>query len=183
MLLRKLSNPGAVRNYDFMSCRGLWFLCREWTLLHHAAMHEWGDVCKLLVEKYNCEQTTVDDDGMSRLHIACLCGSENSWSVKYLITLLSVLRQNNDKDTQGGCTPLHYACEWGMILGSCSVIEILLENNAANITEVDKAGCTPLELLCKHPRIYRPGSLCFKLVGKNMGGVFTPIKVWDIYAL
>ena len=33
------------------------------TLLHHAASNGWVDVCKLLVDEYKCDPTTVDDLG------------------------------------------------------------------------------------------------------------------------
>ena len=117
--------------------------------MHHAARRGWGDVCKLLVEKYNFEPTAVDGNGMSPLHIACQYGRKNS--VKYLVTLPSVLSKINDKDTTYGRTSLHLAGQWGVILGSGSVIEILLETNAVNTTEVDKDGLTPLEILSNHP--------------------------------
>ena len=120
-----------------------------WTLIHHAAYHGWGDVCKLLVEKYNCEPTAVSDSGKSPLHIACWFGQEKS--VKYLVTLPSVLRRINDKDPINGRTPLQLACKWGLVLGSGSVIKILLETNAVSITEVDKYGQTPLQVLFSHP--------------------------------
>ena len=141
-LLPKLSNPETFR----VSCKiweGLSLKLSDWTLLHHAAWHGWEDVCKLLVEKYNCDPTTVDDYGLSPLHVACDSGCETS--VKYLLTLPSVLRRINDKDTLHGCTPLHYAC----LRSHKSVIEILLETNAVKITEVDENGRTPVEI-CVH---------------------------------
>ena len=133
-LLPKLSNPGTV-----IDSRDEWMGC---TLTHHAARQGWGDVCKLLVEKYNCEPTAVDNSGRSPLHIACWCGCEES--VKYLVTLPTVLRRINDKDTTYGHTPLHWACFWSR----CGpVVEILLETSRVNITVEDEDGRTPLELL------------------------------------
>ena len=139
-LLPKLANPGTVRDSRLLFS-GL-------TLVHYAAWYGWGDVCKLLVEKYNCEPTAVDDYGRNPLHIACQLGGGEDL-LKYLTTLPSVLRRINDRDTDGR-TPLHYACKWSTMFGSCSVVEILLETNAVNITEVDKDGCTPLELVAKY---------------------------------
>ena len=74
-LLPKLSNPETVIDSYWDSS----------TLMHHAARHGWGDVCKLLVEKYNCEPTAVNYRHWSPLHFACWGGKENL--VKYLITL------------------------------------------------------------------------------------------------
>ena len=62
--------------------------------------------------------------------------------MKYLVTL--PLRRINDKDTRDCRTPLHCACWY---CSTSSVIEILLETNAVNISEVDNYGLTPLELL------------------------------------
>ena len=140
-LLPKLSNPATVRDTRL--------LFSGFTLVHHAAGNGWGDVCKLLMEKYNCEPTAVDDNGMSPLHIACCFGRVEL--VKYFVTLPSVLRRINDQDTCVGRTPLHWAC-WKSHVGS--VIEILLETNAVNITKVDNAGRTPLELLSKYTYIW-----------------------------
>ena len=136
-LLPKLSNPRTVRDSrSFFS---------GFTLVHHAAWNGWGDVCKLLVEEYNCEPTALDDHWRSPLHIACWRGSEKS--VNYLVTLPSVLRRINDNDATRHYTPLHWACEWNH---DDSVIKILLETNAVNINEVDKAGRTPLEVLSNY---------------------------------
>ena len=138
-LLPKLSNPETVID----SCNsGI-------KLIHLAALRGWGDVCKLLVEEYNCEPTAVDDEGRNPLHVACRYGIEES--VKYLVTLPSVLRRINDKDPLNGYTPLHFACMWGVVNGSGSVIEILIETDAVNITQEDKYGYTPMEILSKHP--------------------------------
>ena len=149
-LLPKLSNPETVHDHETRyiivdHLRRLFWTCESSTLLHYAAHHRWGNVCKLLVEKYNCEPTAVDDSGRSPLHIACMFGCEKS--VKYLVTLPSVLRRINDKDTIRGQTPLHLACKW---CSFCCVIEILLETNAVNITIEDRYGRTPLELLSKY---------------------------------
>ena len=146
-LLPKLSNPETVRvscTYMLLFCTGM---CKmkisDWTLLHQAAWYGWEDVCKLLVEKYNCDPTAVDDHGTRPLHVACRSGSETS--VKYLITLPSVLRRINDNDTNGR-TPLHWAC-----LGSHhSVIEILLETNAVKMTEEDEDGRTTLKVMSNY---------------------------------
>ena len=136
-LLPKLSKPETVRDSDDHGA----------TLVHHAAHQGWGEVCKLLVEKYNCDPTAVDDLGVSPLHTACFLGRENS--VKYLVTLPSVLRRINDKDKNFGFTPLHWACWCDETRGS--VIGILLETNAVNIKEVDHNGRTPLEVLSRRP--------------------------------
>ena len=126
-LLPEFSNPETFRNIHWKHWRDLGFERRNWTLLHHAAWSGWEDVCKLLVEKYNCDPTAVDECGTSPLHVACDFGRETS--VKYLVTLPSVLRRINDKDTVHRRTPLDYAC-----LGSRrSVTEILLETNAVKI--------------------------------------------------
>ena len=115
---------------------------KGWTLLHHAAANGWEDVCKLLVEKYNCEPTAVADNGWSPLHVACFFGKEVV--VKYLVSLPSVLRNIDDKDND--ChTPLYWAC----YSGKFAVVEILLQTNYVNITEEDKHGHTPFELLSK----------------------------------
>ena len=135
-LLPKLNNTKALTDshYDRTG----------WTALHHAAYHGWGDICKLVVEKYNCEPTAVNGFGRSPLHIACQFGKETS--VKYLVTLPSVLKRINEKDNSGR-TPLHWACWWGTY---GSVIEILLETNVVNVAEVDEDGHTPLEILSEY---------------------------------
>ena len=53
-LLEELSNPQTFIDIYFGG----------WTLMHHAAWNGWEDVCKLLVEKYNCDPTAVDDYGI-----------------------------------------------------------------------------------------------------------------------
>ena len=131
MLLPNLSSPQTVR--DSLYLEGA-------TLVYHAARNGWDDVCKLLVDDYNCSPTTVNDYGSSPLHEACLCGREAT--VKYLLTLPSVLRRINDK-TNDGNTALHLACGYGNI----AVIETLLETNSVNITEENNDGLTPIELL------------------------------------
>ena len=132
-LLQKLSNPQTVINSRY-SCAGT-------ILIHAVARRGWEDVCKVLAEEYNYEPTAVDDCGRSPLHIACEYGNEEL--VKYLVTLPSVLRRINDKDRLGR-TPLHHACQTST---ASSVIETLLETNAVNISEVDKDGLTPWEMV------------------------------------
>ena len=131
-LLPKLRSPESIRD----SGEG-WEGC---TLLHHAVYHGWEDVCELLVEQYNCDPTIVSDSGNSPLHIASACGKKAS--VKYLLSLPSVLRRIKDKDNEGD-TPLHLAC----LYGEFAVIEILLETNSVNITEENNLGLTPVEML------------------------------------
>ena len=133
-LLPKLSNPQTVID----SRRD------GWTLMHLTACHGWEDVCKLLVEKYNCEPAAVDYYGRSPLHVACGSGCEAS--LKYLVNLPSVFRGINDKDTTHGLTPLHWAC----LRSHSSVIDLLLETNAVKINEEDKKGRTPIELFGMH---------------------------------
>ena len=141
-LLPKLSNPGTVRDSRYISQPLYELYCRNWTLLHYAAWNDQEDVCKLLVEKYNCDPTDVDDDSRSPLHVACEYRCETS--VKYLVTLPSVLRRINDKDYYR--TPLHWAC----LRSHISVIETLLETNAVKINEEDRDGCTPVEAFGLH---------------------------------
>ena len=135
-LLPKLRNPKSIRE----SRRRSWDGC---TLVHYATIHGWEDICKLLVEKYKCEPTAVDSSGMSPLHVACLLGKEAS--LKYLISLPSVLRRIDDKDSSGR-TPLHWACH----CHNFALVEILLETTSVNITKEDKSGCTPFKILSKY---------------------------------
>ena len=134
MLLPKLRSPESTRN---SYCR--W---EGSTLLHFAVRRGWEDVCKLLVEKYNCRPTTVNDDDQSPLHVACLLGNEAI--VKYLLTIPSVLRRINDKDNRGQ-TPLLLAC----LRREFAIAVILIETNLVNITEENTFGRTPFEILCK----------------------------------
>ena len=57
-------------------------------LLHYAVQHGWADVCRTLIEQYNCNARETDQDGFSVLHSACLYGHPSV--VKYLLTLKSV---------------------------------------------------------------------------------------------
>ena len=134
-LLPKLRSPETITQSSHV-----W---KGYKLVHLAARNGWEDVCKLLVEKYNCEPTTVDDTGMSPLHFACQCGDEAS--VEYLLSLPSVLRGIRAKDTRG-YTPLHLACR----MSNFAVVEILLETDSAIITEQDKYGRTPFEILLRY---------------------------------
>ena len=131
-LLSKLPSPETITD-----SRDFW---KGPTLVHHAARHGWEDVCKLLVEKYNCQPTTVDDGGYSPLHVACFSGKKAV--VKYLLSLPSILRRTNDKNNFGR-TPLHLVCFWRKI----AIVEILLETNLANVAEEDEFGLTPFEFL------------------------------------
>ena len=131
-LLPKLHSPETVVD----SCVP-W---KGYTLLHHAADNGWEDVCKLLVEKCKCDPTSVDHYGQSPLHIACWLGS--AASVKYLLSLPSVLREIDAKD-KFGRTPLNFAC----MCKRFAAIESLLETNSVNLTEMDKFGYTPFEIL------------------------------------
>ena len=142
-LLPMLTNPETFRRRHWTQWLALKWNQKDWTLLHYAAWHGWEDVCKLLVEKYNCDPTAVDDCGTSPLHVACIPGHEAA--VNYLVTLPSVLRKINNKDTIRGRTPLHYAC----LRSHHLVIEILLETNAVKINQEDKDGHTPFEI-CIH---------------------------------
>ena len=131
-LLPQLRNPETIRD----SREG----CQGFTLVHHAAYNGWADVCKLLVDEHKCDPTTVDDDGWSPLHDAIAFGRQAT--VKYLISLPSVLRGINNKNNNGD-TPLHLACRYG----NFATIEILLETNSVNITEENNKGLTPIEML------------------------------------
>ena len=129
-LLPKLRSPETIRD---SSCYG-------YTLVHYAARHGWEDVSKLLIEAYKVSATAVNDNDRSPLHRACSHGNEAT--VKYLLSLPSVLRTINDTDILD-YTPLHHACREGRF----AVIEILLETNSVNITEENNKGLTPIELL------------------------------------
>ena len=129
-LLPKLRSPDTIRNRSLVDA----------TLVHHAASNDWQDVCKLLVEEYNCQPTSVSDSLSSPLHYAYSYGNEAT--VKYLLSLPSVLRTINDKNKWGN-TPLHNACGNGHF----AVIEILLESNSVNITEENDEGLTPIDML------------------------------------
>ena len=89
------------------------------TLVHDAAWHGWDDVCKLLVEKYDCDPTAKDGLGKTPLHLACRKGQVSS--VNYLLTLPKVLSTINDMDDDGH-TPLHIAYYFSRM----PVVEILL---------------------------------------------------------
>ena len=162
-LLPKLRRPETIRE----SRRGSWDGC---TLVHYATIHGWEDVCKLLVEKYNCKPTTVDDSGMSPLHVACLLGKEAS--LKYLLSLPSVLRRIDDKDSLGR-TPLHWAC----YCHNFALVEILLGTSSVNITKEDKSGCTPFKILSKYGysglnRVGNKVDWSTQLQGKSFFNVF-----------
>ena len=131
-LLPRLRSPESIR-----SSRNGWKGC---TLVHYAACHDWDDVCKLLVEQYNCDPTTVSNHVVSPLHTACVYGSVAS--IKYLLSLPSVLRNVNDKSACGN-TPLHYACLYQRL----TVIEILLNTSSVNVIEKNNEGLTPIEML------------------------------------
>ena len=60
----------------------------HYTLLHHAAECGWADVCRTLVEEYQCKADAMNDCGRSVLHIAC--GQSQPSVVKYLLTFKSV---------------------------------------------------------------------------------------------
>ena len=74
-------------------------LSRCFTLLHHAAKRGWPEVCRTLVEDYDCNALDTDDDGRSVLHTACVAGHPSV--VKYLVTLKSVSATVSDKDHYG----------------------------------------------------------------------------------
>ena len=76
-----------------------------YTLLHHAAKCDWPDVCRTLVEEYDCNALDADDEGRSVLHIACAAGHPSV--VKYLQTLKSVPATVSDKD-HDGLTPMEW---------------------------------------------------------------------------
>ena len=131
-LLPKLRSPETIRD-----SRRWWEGC---TLVHYAARYGWADVSKLLIEEYNLEPTAVDDNGSSPLNYASAWGLKAS--VKYLLSLPSVLKTINDKDKWGD-TPLHYACRYGCL----AVIELLLEIKSVNIAEKNNRGIAPVDML------------------------------------
>ena len=135
-LLPKLRNPESVRDNSHLGWKGC-------TLVHRAARRDWDDVCKLLVEQYNCDPTTESDRLVSPLHTACDYGSVAS--IKYLLSLPSVLRRINDKSVDGN-TPLHCAC----LNDNLATTEILLNTNSVNITEKNNEGLTPIEMLHRY---------------------------------
>ena len=137
-LLPKLRSPETIRN-----CCYPW---RGYTLVHHAAWNGWEDVCKLLVEKYNCEPTAVDADGSSPLHVACAFCFGNEAVVKYLVSLPSVLRRINEKDNYSR-TSLYTVCSQDNL----AILEILLETNLVNIAEGNTLGrMTPFQILSEY---------------------------------
>ena len=71
--------------------------CR--TLLHHAARCGWLDICRTLVEDYDCNPLGCNDEGWSVLHIACWNGFPPV--VKYLVTLKSVSATVSDRNRYG----------------------------------------------------------------------------------
>ena len=136
-LLPKLRSPETIRDSRYAARR-------RYTLVHYAVRCGWEDVCKLLVEKYNCDPTAVDDNRCSPLHVACFYGKEAV--VKYLVSLPSVLRRINDKDDIGH-TPLHEAC----LNQNLGVVEILFETNSVNILEKNAfSGDFTFEMLSKY---------------------------------
>ena len=134
-LLPKLHNPDTVVDSRTP--------LEGYRLTHHAVWNGWDDVCKLLVETYECDPTSVNSCGRSPLHIACLSGHEAS--AKYLLSLPSVLSRINDRDSLG-CTPSHYAHH----IDNLGVFEVLLETNSVNFTQEDGRGITPFELLSNY---------------------------------
>ena len=112
------------------------------TLIHHAAKNGWADICKLLVEHYDCDPLIPDKEGANALHWACSVGSVPT--VEYLLSLSDVQMRINDKD-ENGDTPLHSACAFARL----PVIEILLMEDFVDITEVDDCGRIPIERLTK----------------------------------
>ena len=83
---------------------------RTWgyTLLHHAAQCGWPDLCRILVEQYQCRADDSDDDGHSVLHVACQFGHVSV--VQYLLTLESVLATVSDRD-RSGLTSMEWVTE------------------------------------------------------------------------
>ena len=80
----------------------------RFTLLHHAAKCGWTDVCRTLVEDYQCNVEDTDADGCSVLHIACEAGHPSV--VKYLLTLRSVSATASAKNYYGS-TPMELVTE------------------------------------------------------------------------
>ena len=76
-----------------------------YTLLHHSAYCGWPDVCRTLVEDYDCNDVDTDDYGRSVLHTSCEAGHLSV--LKYLLTLKSVSAIASDRDRS--CrTPMEY---------------------------------------------------------------------------
>ena len=94
-LLPHVHQPHLIRDKNLIS--------PGYTLLHHAAKCGWLDVCRTLVEDYDCNPLDTDDRGMSVLHIACWFNRPSI--VRYLLTLKSVPATVSDRD-HDGLTPM-----------------------------------------------------------------------------
>ena len=62
------------------------------TLLHLSALNGWCDITELLATKFQCDPFSVDDEGFSVLHYACMSG--NLDVVKYLVQNLALDPEN-----------------------------------------------------------------------------------------
>ena len=97
-LLSSVNQPNTIRSTDDFGD-----LPSGSTLLHYAARRGWSDVCRTLVEQYQCRVDETDDAGSNALHTACVFGEVAV--VKYLLTLRSVLANIAARDRHGR-TPL-----------------------------------------------------------------------------
>ena len=106
--------------------------------LHLAALNDHSVILRYLLNHLNGRDPNATcDDGLSALHIAC---RESSFScVEYLL-------ENKEVDvnlkSEGGFTPLHFACFNGDIL----IVKLLIDKGAdKNI--VDSKGRKPVDLI------------------------------------
>ena len=90
-LLPHVHQPHLIRDKDSFS--------HGYTVLHHATRCGWPDVCRILVEDYNCNTLATAANGRDVLHIACEAGHPSV--VKYLLTLKSVSTTVSDRDRFG----------------------------------------------------------------------------------
>ena len=90
-LLPHVHQPYLIRNKNSIPC--------GYTLLHHTAQCGWPDVCRALVEDYDCNPLATDDCGRSVLHTAC--EADHLFVVNYLLTLKSVTATVSDRDHFG----------------------------------------------------------------------------------
>ena len=79
-----------------------------YTLLHRAARCGWPDVCRTMVEDYDCNPLDTDKYGGSVLRTACFYSHPSV--VRYLLTLRSVSATVSDRNCDGR-TPMEYVYE------------------------------------------------------------------------
>ncbi|KAK5052009.1 hypothetical protein LTR84_002813 [Exophiala bonariae] len=100
-------------------------------------------VVKTLLESYNIEINSQDDEGTTPLSHAAASGQTDIVKI-----LLDTGKADIDSRDQAGRTPLSYAAE----NGRTDVVKILLNTGKAEINSPDKAGRTPLSYAAENSR-------------------------------